>query len=171
MGREKRHHDAAFKASIALEAIRGRYAIKEIAANFNLNPSLVHAWKQQLLSSAAQLFGSAAPEGGSAEERRLERKIRELTTEQEWMRRAMSRMSLRDKRACVDPLHPDVSILAQSRLLGLHRSGIYYKSRVRDGRTADENGEYAPAAADAAATADIRTASEPANEGDEHVRR
>jgi transposase len=63
MARTRRRFDAAFKAKVALEAIRGFKSVFEIAKQFRVHPYQVTMWKRQLQSEAAQVRGAA---GGGA---------------------------------------------------------------------------------------------------------
>ena len=45
-----------FKAKIAIEAIKGQRTINEIAAEFEVHPTQVNAWKKQLLESSAEVL-------------------------------------------------------------------------------------------------------------------
>lgn len=145
MKRNKRNHNPGFKADIAMTALRGKYSVKEIAAHFNVNPSLVHAWRQLLSSAASELFAHKKSEDETDQPsvKSLDRKLDELQAEQEWMRRALAAMPLRDKRSCVETENGEISILGQARLLGLHRSGVYYKSSRE--KSSSESREENPA--------------------------
>ncbi len=128
MKRNKRTHSPEFKAAIALEAIKGKYAVREIAEMHGLNPTLVHAWRQQFTQAAVALFQNAGnTTRHTPASRGLDRRLQELKTEQDWMRRAVAALDLQEKRALVE--NGSLSLLAQARLLGLHRSGLYYQKR------------------------------------------
>lgn len=136
MKRRKRKHEAGFKSKLALEALRGRYTPGELAAAFDVNASLVHAWRSRLQASIKDLFAADADETdreAREEARHIEKRIAELKAEQEWMRRAIRALSLRERRELVDMDDRELSVLRQTNLLGLHRSGVYYKSRKHDG--------------------------------------
>ena len=61
--RARRNHSAAFKAKVALEAVRGVKTAAELAKQFDLHPNLITDWKTQLLDRAQSVFGdvSASP--------------------------------------------------------------------------------------------------------------
>ena len=55
MGRRKRH-SAAFKAKVALEAIRGEKTVNELASLYQVHPSQIAAWKKRALEAMSELF-------------------------------------------------------------------------------------------------------------------
>jgi transposase-like protein len=57
MRKPRRNHSAAFKARVALEAIRGEKTVAEIAAHHEVHPTQITAWKSQLLDNATAIFG------------------------------------------------------------------------------------------------------------------
>ena len=64
--RPRRNHSPAFKAKVALEAIKGEQPVIVIAERFDVHPNQITKWKRQLLEGAAAVFGEAeqAKEGG-----------------------------------------------------------------------------------------------------------
>ena len=63
MRKPRRNHSPAFKARVALEAIRGDRTVAEIAVHHEVHPNQVTTWKSQLLQNAAGIFGSETVEG------------------------------------------------------------------------------------------------------------
>src|SRR5260370_5545833 len=68
--RARRNHTPAFKAKVALAAIKGEKTLAELAQLFDVHPNQITNWKAQLLEGAAAVFGSGAagaqgtPRGG-----------------------------------------------------------------------------------------------------------
>lgn len=57
--RPRRTHSAAFKAKVALAAIRGEETLAELAEQFDIHANQVTQWKSQLQEGAAGVFGEA----------------------------------------------------------------------------------------------------------------
>jgi transposase len=89
MKKPRGNHSAAFKARVALEAIRGEKTVAEIAAHHEVHATQVTAWKTQLLEKAAGVFGGDALAADGRERiRELHEKIGELAVERDIRRRA-----------------------------------------------------------------------------------
>ena len=91
--RPRRNHSPAFKAKVALEAIKGEQPIIVLAERFDVHPNQITKWKRQLLEGAAEVFGEnkqSTDHGPSTEE--LHAKIGELTMECDCLSGALGRM-------------------------------------------------------------------------------
>src|SRR5271166_6754134 len=85
MKKPRRNHSAAFKARVALEAIRGEKTVAEIAAHHEVHPNQVTTWKTQALENMAAIFGGAlVADDGKEQIRQLREKIGELTMERDF---------------------------------------------------------------------------------------
>ncbi len=93
MRRPRRNHSPAFKARVALEALKGEKTVAEIAKQFDVHPNQVTAWKSELLQHATEAFGGTAGEGPAEREkiRDLQAKIGELTMERDFLSQALGR--------------------------------------------------------------------------------
>jgi putative transposase len=92
MAGKRKVHTAAFKAQVALSALKGDRTVNELAGHYGVHPTLIHAWKKQLLTGAEEVFGGparAASAGADAEARQAElfEQIGRLKMELEWVKK------------------------------------------------------------------------------------
>lgn len=92
--RTRRSHSPAFKAKVALEALRERESVAEIARRYRLHVTVVAKWKRQLAENVEQVFETNGGEGrdGSERESELLKKIGELTVERDFLARGLGRL-------------------------------------------------------------------------------
>ena len=91
MAGKRKSHSAAFKAQVALAALKGDRTVNELAGHFGVHPTLIHAWKKQLLAGAEAVFntGAKADAGadGEAQKAELFEQIGRLKMELEWLKK------------------------------------------------------------------------------------
>ena len=56
MARARRVREASFKARVALEAVKERETVGELAKRFQVHPTQIHEWKRRLVEQAAAVF-------------------------------------------------------------------------------------------------------------------
>jgi transposase len=95
--RVRRTHSPAFKAKVALAAIKGEKTLAELAQQYDVHPNQITAWKAQLADGAAGVFG-AGPAGSAAapvvDLKVLHAKIGELTLENDFLSGALGKAGL-----------------------------------------------------------------------------
>ncbi len=57
MPKSRRSHSPAFKAEVALEALRGEKSVAELSAKYAVHQTLINKWKRTLSEQAASVFG------------------------------------------------------------------------------------------------------------------
>ena len=93
----RRNHAPAFKAKVALAAVRGEKTLAELSQQFGVHPNQITKWKGQLQDGAAGVFGVTPAEPGSAppvDMKVLHAKIGELTLENDFLAGALSKAGM-----------------------------------------------------------------------------
>ena len=95
--RIRRNHTPAFKAKVALAAIKGERTLAELAQQYDVHPNQITTWKAHLVEGAAEVFGagSVAKELAPAVDvKTLHAKIGELTLENDFLSGALGKAGL-----------------------------------------------------------------------------
>ena len=85
----KKRYTAAFKAKVALEAIKGQKTISEIASEYEVHPNQVSQWKRHLRDGIEDVFADPRKSGRSEvkEKDRLYQEIGRLKVELDWLKK------------------------------------------------------------------------------------
>ncbi len=95
--RPRRNHSAAFKAKVALEAVKGDKTVAEIAQKHDVHPNQVTEWRRQLLERAMDVFaGGSAGAGAEASPdlKELHAKIGQQALEIDFLAGALTKAGL-----------------------------------------------------------------------------
>lgn len=88
--KQRRRFDAAFKARVALEAVREHQSITELAQRFAVHPNQISAWKKQLREQSSQLFERETATASAEQQAVIDellRKIGQYQMELEWLKK------------------------------------------------------------------------------------
>jgi transposase-like protein len=93
--RPRRNHSPAFKARVALAALKGDRTLAELAEQFDVHPNQITTWKAQLEERATEVFGAGAGQTQPViDVKALHAKIGELTVENDFLEGALSKAGL-----------------------------------------------------------------------------
>jgi transposase len=90
---KRRNHDPAFKARVALEALKGERTVSELSGAYGVHPTMIHQWKKALLEGSADIFDRGGKRPGPAIDeamvKELHAKIGELAVANDFLSRKL----------------------------------------------------------------------------------
>ena len=95
--RKRRNHSPAFKAKVALAAVKGEKTLADLAQQFDVHPNQITTWRGQLMEGAAGVFGSdsqSEPAELAIDVKTLHAKIGELTLVNDFLSGALGKVGL-----------------------------------------------------------------------------
>ncbi|MCH8838502.1 MAG: IS3 family transposase [Candidatus Marinimicrobia bacterium] len=135
MSKKRRNHSAAFKASVAIEAIKGEHTLSELAARFELHPTQIQLWKKKLLDGSKDVFGASEKNRRQTESevKDLHAKIGQLTMERDFLSQGARSLTMIERRTMIQT-KTTLPVTTKCRLLDINQSTAYYKraSKVPD---------------------------------------
>lgn len=90
--RSRRNHSPAFKAKVALLAVRGELTMAELAKKFDIHPNLITQWKTHLLGNAVSAFDGSSVKTDEVDVEKLHAKIGQLLLENDFLEKALGRV-------------------------------------------------------------------------------
>ena len=90
--RPRRNHGAAFKAKVALEAIKGDKTLVELSERFQVHPNQIAEWKKILLEKAPDVFDKGKSARKEPDIKELHAKIGQLAMENDFLSSALGRV-------------------------------------------------------------------------------
>ena len=93
---KRRNHSSAFKAQVAIEALKERESLSELAMRFKVSQSQISKWKQAFLENSSSVFekSSAKQQEEQVEFQDLYKKIGRLEMEKEYLKKNLKKLGL-----------------------------------------------------------------------------
>ena len=95
MKAKRRKFTSAFKARVAIEALKERDSLAELSERFEVHPTIISKWKQEFISRSSEIFETKPPEIIlEQEQEKLHAMIGKLQVENEWLKKISRRAGL-----------------------------------------------------------------------------
>ena len=152
MSKNRTSYSSAFKTKLVLELLQNEQTLAEIASKHNILPQNLINWKKTFLANAeiAMEPSKAVKEykeeliKSQEQNERLTALVGKVTVEKEWLAKKLKSLGSSNLKKLID-LKPvtsnssSLSINHQCQLLGINRSGLYYKPRVNHAKQTIKN--------------------------------
>jgi putative transposase len=136
MGSKRRNHSPEFKTQVALQALNGQKTLAEIANIYEVHPVQVCQWKQQLVTRLPEVYRQLNTSSCNEalfkikhDLAKLEVTNDKLNQEIDWLKKNFYSFNQNTLRSVTEPDNPRISLRRQCELLGITRSGYYYRHR------------------------------------------
>jgi len=96
----RRGHDAAFKARVALEALKGEKTMAQLSSEFGVHVNQIRQWRQKLLEEVPSVFSDRRRKQDKESEEltsELYRQIGQLKVELDWLKKKSLMLQLKKK--------------------------------------------------------------------------
>lgn len=91
----RRKFSSAFKAKVALEAVKNQQTLAELAKKFEINPVMISKWKSEFLENMSAAFDkSDSIEENSVDTQELYAQIGQLRVENEFLKKSCRRLGI-----------------------------------------------------------------------------
>jgi len=94
MKKNRRKLSAAFKATVAIEALKERDTLAELSKRYEVHPNMIGKWKQELLKNASSVFKKGTDPESMVDVEKLYSKIGQLEIEKDFLKKAYLKAGL-----------------------------------------------------------------------------
>ncbi len=130
MKNKRRKFSSKFKAKVAIEALKERQTLSELAERFELPPNQISTWKRRFLENSEGVFEKRSSKKKKDKDQtdKLYQKIGQLEIENDFLKKKLvQNRPMKTRLEMVEPKHKKLSQRKQCKLLTVSRSSLYFK--------------------------------------------
>lgn len=94
MKKSRRKFTSAFKAQVAIEALKERESLAELSKRFEVHPNMISKWKQEFLEKSSGVFDKKSEEETGVDPEKLYAKIGQLEVENDFLKKSLKKTGL-----------------------------------------------------------------------------
>ena len=94
MKKSRRKFSSAFKATVAIEALKERESLAELSKRFEVHPNMIGKWKKEFLENASAAFEGKQTEEKEVDAEKLYAKIGQLEIENDFLKKTARKLGL-----------------------------------------------------------------------------
>ena len=92
MKKKRRKFSGAFKAKVAIEALKERETLAELSKRFEVHPTMISKWKQEFLEKSAEVFDKKSEDDSEVDPEKLYAKISQLEIENDFLKKSLNKI-------------------------------------------------------------------------------
>jgi len=92
MKQKRRKFSGAFKAKVAIEALKERESLAELSKRFEVHPNMISKWKQEFLEKSAEVFDKKSDADSEVDPEKLYAKIGQLEIENDFLKKSLNKI-------------------------------------------------------------------------------
>jgi transposase len=94
MKKSRRRFTSAFKAQVAIAALKERESLAELSKRFEIHPNMISKWKQEFIEHSANVFETRSESEPGVDPEKLYAKIGQLEIENDFLKKSVKRAGL-----------------------------------------------------------------------------
>ena len=94
MKKTRRKFTAAFKAAVAIEALKERETLAELSKRFEVHPNIISKWKQEFVERSSKVFEKETGSEAGVDPEKLYAKIGQLEIENDFLKKSLKKTGL-----------------------------------------------------------------------------
>jgi len=92
MKQKRRKFSGAFKAKVAIEALKERETLAELSKRFEVHPNMISKWKQEFLDRSAEVFDKPSDAETEVDADKLYSKIGQLEMQVDFLKKSLNKI-------------------------------------------------------------------------------
>ena len=94
MKKSRRKFSSAFKASVAIAALKERESLAELSKRYEVHPTMIRKWKTEFLEKSKGVFDTKSEEESGVDPEKLYAKIGQLEIENDFLKKSLNKTGL-----------------------------------------------------------------------------